>query len=154
MSKKHKIQGKKNRAKGLRFERKVREDLENKGWIVSKWQNNVYPLRELKTKEGEYRILEAKLINARMGRFRTNQNGFPDFICFKNAKLSCSVCQTNYSEASIHFICGVECKTNGRLDKIEKEKCKWLLDNKIFSKILIAKQGKKRGEIEYNEFKE
>lgn len=34
-------QGKKNRAAGARFERKVREDLEAKGWIISKWQNQV-----------------------------------------------------------------------------------------------------------------
>ena len=36
-----KTQGKKNRAAGARFELKVRKDLEEKGWIVSKWMNNV-----------------------------------------------------------------------------------------------------------------
>ena len=36
-----KKQGKKNRASGQRFELKVRKDLEEKGWIVSKWMNNV-----------------------------------------------------------------------------------------------------------------
>ena len=34
-------QGKKNRAAGARFELKVRKDLEDKNWIVSKWMNNV-----------------------------------------------------------------------------------------------------------------
>ena len=34
-------QGKQNRAAGTRFELKVRKDLEDKGWIVSKWMNNV-----------------------------------------------------------------------------------------------------------------
>ncbi len=33
--------GRKSRAKGARFELKVREDLESKGWIVDKWSNNV-----------------------------------------------------------------------------------------------------------------
>ena len=47
---------------------------------------------------------------------------------------------------------GVECKINGKLDKEEKEKCKWLLKNNIFSKILIASKGEKRGSIEYKEF--
>ena len=36
-----KKQGKKNKASGARFELKVREDLEKKGWIVDKWSNNV-----------------------------------------------------------------------------------------------------------------
>ena len=50
-------------------------------------------------------------------------------------------------------IMGVEAKSNGYLTKEEKEKCKWYLDSNIFSKILIAKKGKKRGQIEYIEFK-
>lgn len=40
-TKKKRAQGKKSRAAGARFERKVREDLEKKQWIVSKWQNQV-----------------------------------------------------------------------------------------------------------------
>ena len=39
-------------------------------------------------------------------------------------------------------------------DKEEKEKCKWYLENNIFSKILVAKKGEKRGEIEHIDFKE
>ena len=31
---------------------------------------------------------------------------------------------------------------------------KWLLENQIFSKILIASKGKKRGEIVYKDFEE
>lgn len=34
-------QGKKNRRQGAEFEKKVRADLESKGWIVDKWTNNV-----------------------------------------------------------------------------------------------------------------
>lgn len=41
-------QGKRNLAKGRRFELKVRKDLEEKGWIVSKWMNNVEFGRRIK----------------------------------------------------------------------------------------------------------
>ena len=34
-------QGKKNRQSGAAFELRVRKDLEEKGWIVDKWSNNV-----------------------------------------------------------------------------------------------------------------
>lgn len=37
----YKLQGKRNRLSGQRFEKKVRDDLEDKGFIVSKWQNQV-----------------------------------------------------------------------------------------------------------------
>jgi hypothetical protein len=70
-----------------------------------------------------------------------NTGGFPDFIAFKQTG-------KNYK------IIGVEVKGNGWLDKDEKEKCKWLLDNKIFSRILIAKKSKERGKIDYIDFKE
>ena len=81
-----------------------------------------------------------KLIKAKsfMGRSRTN--GFPDFIAFKSLHMG-------------FIVQGVECKSNGYLDKIEKEKCVWYLENNIFSKILIASKGTKRGEIKYVEFK-
>ncbi len=68
-----------------------------------------------------------------------NTAGFPDFIAFK-------VKEGGYE------IIGVEVKTNGILSKEEKEKCGWLLDNKVFSRILVAKLGKKRGEVEYIDF--
>jgi len=132
-------QGIKNRLSGARFELKVRSDLESKGWIVDRWTNNVeFP-------EGiSKQLIEArnygKLIKAKsfMGRSRTN--GFPDFIAFKSLHMG-------------FIVQGVECKSNGYLDKIEKEKCVWYLKNNIFSKILIASKGTKRGEIKYVEFK-
>ena len=68
-----------------------------------------------------------------------NTAGFPDFIAFKVKKEG-------------YEIIGVEVRGNGLLDKEEKEKCWWLLDNKIFGQILIAKKGKKRGEVEYIDF--
>ena len=53
----------------------------------------------------------------------------------------------------LYEVIGVESKSNGYLTKEEKEKVKWLLKNKIFSKILIAKKSKVRGEIIYDEIK-
>lgn len=35
------IMGKKNRASGGKFELKVRKDLEDSGYVVCKWSNNV-----------------------------------------------------------------------------------------------------------------
>jgi len=157
-----KIQGKKNRASGQRFELRVKKDLESKGWIVSKWQNNI-ELHKENSKEvfGFYdgeKWIYGKLVPAKMGRFRSNQGGFPDFIAFKEIKIEEKLGVSDFGDIQIgeryyYEVIGVEVKSNGYLDKIEKEKCKWLLDNHIFSKILVAKKGKKRGEIIYNEFK-
>jgi len=162
----YKKQGKRNRQAGARFELKVRSDLESKGWIVDRWTNNVEFLDGLsvsaeKGKEIEVNRfhMKARLIKAKsfMGRSRTN--GFPDFIMFgKNMIDDTEIIPIHWNKKieEIEFpedgIYGVECKSNGYLDKIEKEKCKWLIDNNIFSKILIASKGKKRGEIEYKEF--
>jgi len=54
-----------------------------------------------------------------------------------------------------HKFIGVESKMTGELDREEKEKCKWLLDNKIFSQILIAEKTKVKNRvvIVYNDFK-
>ena len=131
MKKKNSIRGKKSRAAGVRFELKVRNDLEAKGLVIDKWTNNV--------------DLEAgKLIKAKRKfnpylKILGIGTGFPDFIGIKR-------------QGKMYDIVGIEVKGNGRLDKTEKEKCKWLLDNRVFSKILIAKKGKKRGEIEYTDF--
>lgn len=125
--------GKKNRSSGARFELKVRNIMEKEGWIMDKWTNNV----DLK---------EDKLIKSRrkynpFSKVLSIGTGFPDFIGFRLAK-------ENYE------VIGVEVKANGWLDRSEKEKCWWYLEKKIFSKILIAKRGKKKGEIEYINFLE
>ena len=103
-----KTQGKKNRESGARFEIKVRKDLESKGWIVSKWMNNVEFICHIcemkKTRSNKSGICEdcgetylennkinrsfAKLIPAKRkwggpGRPMSIGTGFPDFICFK-----------------------------------------------------------------------
>ncbi len=69
-----------------------------------------------------------------------NTGGFPDFITFRK--------QDNGYE-----VIGVEVKANGWLDREEKEKCIWLLENKIFSRILVARKSKEKGKIEYIDFK-
>ena len=52
----------------------------------------------------------------------------------------------------MYDITGVEVKSRGYLKPEEKEKCKILLKLKTFNKILIAKKGKKPGEIIYEDF--
>ncbi len=147
--------GKKNRAAGARFELKVRKDLEDKGWVVSKWMNNlkyipqkvVQDIPHVVTVE-DFELIPAKHKFRGPGIPMAIGTGFPDFIAFKTEKTNV------YGDPTprlLSRIVGVESKMNGYLDKTEKEKCKWLLDNKIFSKILIASKGEKRGEIKYTE---
>ena len=128
----YKKQGKKNLRDGRIFELKVRADLESKGFICSRWQNNV----ELK---------KGKCIPARQGKFRKTSTGFPDFIAFK----LCYNSPTNNHRYDVQFI---ECKSNGYLKPEERAKAKWYLENKYCSKFLIASKGKEKGEIVYKEF--
>ena len=130
----YKKMGKQNRQRGADTERRARKDLESKGWIVSKWGNNV--------KDNELVVVKNHFFK---GRGMMLGAGFPDFIAFR-------VSSYFDSDKIYHEVIGVEAKSNGYLTKEEKEKCRWMLDNNIFSKILIAKKGKKRGEIIYTEF--
>ena len=130
--KKNSIRGKKSRAAGARFELKVRNELESQGWILDKWTNNV----DLE----ENKLVKAKRKYNPFKKVMVIGTGFPDFIAFKRKG-------RNYE------IIGVEVRSDGWLNKDEKKKCKFLLNKKIFSKILVAKKGKKRGEIEYIDFK-
>ena len=126
--------GKLARAAGARFELKVRNDLEKENWIIDKWTNNV----NLK----ERKLIKCKpKFNPFTKSLMMNTPGFPDFIAFRK-------------KGKLYDIIGVEVKGNGFLDKTEKEKCKFLLEKKIFSRILIAKKSKKRGKIEYVDFVE
>jgi len=125
-------QGRRNRAAGRRFETKVRENLESMGWIVSKWMNTVdYKKNKMVPAKRKYNpFLKALSIGT----------GFPDFVCFKRD-----------SDGDYEVI-GLEVKANGYLDKVEKGMCLWLIENKIFSRILIAEKGEKRGKIKYTNF--
>jgi len=140
MEEKNRIKGKKSRAAGQRFENKVRKDLESKGWICDKWSNQV-DLENNKLVPSKHKFRGVGIPMA-MG------TGFPDFVCFHLQIKIHDVSPVGYN------VIGVECKSNGYLDKIEKEKCKWYKDNKIFSEILIASKSKERGEINYKEFKD
>ena len=125
-------QGRTNRRKGAEFEKKVRKHLEERGWIVDKWTNNV---KEVETNDGKLEnIKRLKLVPARSNRFNSRSCGFPDFVCFKNLNLGFKVM-------------AVECKTRKYLDKEEKAKVQWYLENKIFGKIYVAYEDKK--EIEF-----
>jgi hypothetical protein len=155
--------GKKNRANGKKFELDVRKMLESVGWKVSKWCNNVKDNKLIPAKS-QYNPFFKRIVG--------EGSGFPDFIAFMyedldQVKTICcprmigtlkkpkNVYGTNdYTQFNsfklTHIVIGVECKINGYLTKEEKEKCQWLLDNKIFSKIFIAKKEGK--EIIMNEF--
>lgn len=132
--------GKKSRASGKAFETRIKKDLENQAVIVARWTKNV-EFEELPDDDGipfkTGKIVDVKpKYNPFTKSLMMNSGGFPDFIVF--------------SKASIRPLFGVECKTNGYLDKVEREKCKWLLEKKIFNLIIIAyKDGKK---IKYKVF--
>ncbi len=117
---------------------RVRKDLEEKGWVVDKWSNNV----DLESG----RIVGAKRMfrrfNAQMG-VMTIGTGFPDFIAFER-------------RGNLHKIIGVEAKANGVLSREEKKKCAWYLDSGIFSEILVARKikEKNRVRVEYIDFLE
>lgn len=168
-------QGKKNRAAGSAWELRVRKDLESKGWIVDKWTNNVEfekiikfgepAIREdgscgtfLEWEEKVGKLSPAKRKYAGPGRPMAIGTGFPDFFAYKVDSRYDDICYTYTTEKETYGpICliGVEAKSNGYLKPEEREKCKWLLENKIFSRILIASKEKikNRVHVKYTEFK-
>ena len=88
------------------------------------------------------RLVSAKHKFRGPGRPMAIGTGFPDFVAFK----------TDSIYHGLYEVIGVEAKSNGYLDPKERAKCKWLLDNNVFSKVLVVRKGKKRGEIIYKEF--
>lgn len=128
-------QGKKNRYSGIRFEARVRENLEKQGFFVSKWMNNI-------DLEKQKMIPSKRKYNPFMKALSIG-TGFPDFLIFKIS-----------GDNSHYEVIGVEVKGNGYLDQEEKKKCEFYLKNKIFSKILIARKSKDRGKIDYTDFNE
>lgn len=135
-----KKQGKKNRASGAAFELKVRKELEAKGWIINKWMNQVVPAQSSNPLEweGGLTLAPAKHKFCGIGRPMAIGTGFPDFIAYKP-------CSGNSCNG--YKVVGVEAKSNGYLDKSEKEKIEWLLNNKIFEYILLAYKGDKKDKI-------
>lgn len=130
--------GRASRARGARFELKVRRDLEEKGRTVDKWGNNV------EMDENEGKLIIAKRKYNPVTKFMAIGTGFPDFIALKKV------------HEGLYSAIGVEVKINGILSKEEKEKCRWYLEKGIFSDIWIAKEKKdgRKSEVEYVDFKE
>jgi len=118
---------------GGAFELRVRKDLEEKGWIVDKWSNNI------DLASGVGKLVPCKRVFKRFGVGKgvmTIGTGFPDFVCFER-------------RGELFKVIGVEVKMNGKLSREEKEKCAWLLERGIFSEILVARkiQERKGGRI-------
>ena len=130
-------QGKLNRAAGKRFEAKIRDNLEKMGWTIDRWTNTIDYDRDGKVGK----VVPAKRKYNPFMKVMIIGTGFPDFVCFKKVN-------ENFD------VIGIEVKVNGYLNQIERGMCIWLLENKIFSKILIAKKGEKKGTIEYINFQE
>lgn len=122
--------GRLGRAAGKRFELKVRQDLGEKGFVVVKFSNQV-------DIENNKMIPAKSKYNPFLKRVMNEGSGFPDYVCW------CPNSETP--------VFGVESKYGKYLNAEEKEKCEWLLKNKIFSFILIASP--KRGSMYYERFK-
>ena len=184
-----KEQGRLNKQRGAAFEIKVRNDLQSKGWNVSKFQSNVeFKVEQEYSEKDNLRIIhEGKLVPAKrkynpFSKTMMVSSGFPDFICWKIPQIIVTLTKqtsqmpelkkalSRFQNFNVHTlivpnwceitavpeIIGVEAKSNGYLDKEEKAKCKWLLENKVFSKILIAKKKKEGRKVvpEYIDFRE
>jgi|TARA_Y100000310_G_scaffold319661_1_gene375200 hypothetical protein len=125
------LMGKRSRAAGARFELKVRAELEEKGWTVTKWMNNVDFEKD--------KLIPAKRKYNPFMKALSIGTGFPDFVAFRR-------------KGKVYEVMGVEVKAKGYLDPEERKRCKWILEKNIFSKILIAKKPKERGKVEYMDF--
>ena len=106
--------------------------------MVDKWSNNI----DLDLKK----IVPCKRVFKRFGVDKgvmTIGTGFPDFVAFDRVN-------------NLFEVIGVEVKINGTLSREEKEKCSWLLENGVFSQILIAskRKVKNRVSVEYLDFLE
>lgn len=108
----YKKQGRDNRKHGLLFEAKTRKKLEKDGFVVSKWQNNV--------------DLDKNIIHAARGKYIPGRGampglGFPDYVAFMPRN-------TVNGRIQGYNTIFVECKTNNKLSKVEKQKMQWLTD--------------------------
>jgi len=129
-------QGKKNKASGKAFEKKVRLDLEKNGWLVLRNPNTVI--------EGKF-VQQKPRFNPFTRSIQYTQTGFPDFICLKY--------ETLIDDTGLFIIRFVECKggndANKYLSKEEKEKVEWIKNN-LKIPVIWAHKGIKRGEITYD----
>ena len=149
--------GRSARVLGADFERRVRKDLEEDGWIIDKWSNQVETeLYNQPMFEEDWKLVPAKHKFQQNGIPFTIGVGFPDFIVFRLRGCSLCTARMGTSGKENYTNIGVECKMNGKLSKIEKEKCRWLLNNNVFNSIKIAEKTKEKGKIVivYHDFKE
>jgi len=161
--------GARNKRMGADFERRVRKDLESKGWIVSKWQNNVEfsfefpPEPNGKTFEelednflrGEiFKPTKGKCVPAKPGKFRMMQTGFPDFIAYQMYDEEENFLDTGAipktKPIKMYKVIFVECKTNGYLSKEEKEKAQWYIKNNYCEEFWIAYKTKEKNRVLVN----
>jgi len=143
------IMGKHSRAAGKRFELKVREDLEKDGWIVVRWDKNVEFTDDMKEclrllpLGGEVPVGKLVRVKPKFNPFTKslmmNSGGFPDFVCIR---------YLGVEYGSTFGVLLIECKCNGTLSKIEKEKVEWIKQN-LKIPVFIASKGEKRGTINY-----
>lgn len=121
--------GKRSRILGKAFEKKVREDLEDRGWMTLKFDRQVdLENNKLGIAKGQFNPFYRRIVG--------EGSGFPDFICFKPLMEKTTIML-------------VESKMAGKLDKIEKQKCDWIKNN-LKIPIFIASKGEK--EIIYTEY--
>jgi hypothetical protein len=145
------IKGRINRKSGNDFERRVRKDLEEQGWIVTKWQNNV-DLEDLK-------LIPAKHQFNFFTKAMTVGHGFPDFLAIKKFDEEENFYNTGAVPSGKGLFINafevkfVESKSNGYLKKDEKAKCEWITKNlKIPIYIANKKKEGRKIKVEYQEY--
>ena len=134
----YKKQGKSNKRKGASFELSVRKDLEEKGFIVSKWMNNVKFQVETNDKTFHFgKLVPSKRKFNPFKKVMTIGTGFPDFIAFR------------VQTGKVTNFIFVEAKSNGYLDKEEKAKVKWYINEYGLPFAVASKDKENKGEINY-----
>lgn len=98
-----------------------------KGWILDKWSNNI----DLQTDE---------IIKAKSNIFHSRSTGFPDFVMFKE------IGSYGFYELQL-----VECKLNGKLSKMEKQKLK-VYQNKGFRVYVAYRDDTQENNIRLREY--
>lgn len=122
--------GKKSRKSGMLFELRVRHDLEDQGYIITKWQNQIdFEKQKIIPAPSKFNFFTKSIIHG---------SGFPDYLAISR-------------EPDGVKVIGVESKSSKYLDKEEKKKCEWYLEHKIFDMILIAYKDKK-GHIQFYKY--
>ncbi|MCK5563501.1 hypothetical protein KAI30_04945 [Candidatus Bathyarchaeota archaeon] len=122
----NKAQGRKNRAAGAAFERKVRMMLSSEGYTVSKWNNNI---------DLEFPQMHA----CRWNRFNAAGGGFPDFVAMKRGF---GRAQGKSGAYGLYKTIWVEAKKNGLLKPEEKAKMQYMEDRGMECWIAYDDEGK------------